>query len=74
MSVKSQFQFPVPRLLRVVDLPTLDGVLSHDAVDGKHIVRNIKPLARLVRLARHAGGSDSQGMCVCVDWNTPRVM
>ena len=47
----------------MVDLPTLDGVLSHDAVDGKHIVRNIKPLARLVRLARHTGGPDAQGMC-----------
>lgn len=50
------------RLLRLVDLPTLDGVLSHDAVDGKHIVRNIKPLARLVKLARHTAGADSQGM------------
>ena len=45
-----------------MDLPTLDGVLSHDAVDGKHIVRNIKPLARLVKLARHTAGADSQGM------------
>lgn len=35
------------RLLCLVELPTLDGVLAHDAVDGKHIVHNVNLVARL---------------------------
>lgn len=35
------------RLLRLVELPSLDGVLTHDAVDGKHIVHNVTLVARL---------------------------
>jgi hypothetical protein len=50
-------QFVLTRLLRVVDLPTLDGVLNHETVDGKHILRNIRPLSHLLRLARSVSGS-----------------
>jgi hypothetical protein len=49
------------RLLRVVDLPTLDGVLNHETVDGKHILRNIRPLSHLLRLARSVSGSSVHG-------------
>ena len=28
------------RLLKLIEMPTLDSVLSHDAVDGKNIVQN----------------------------------
>lgn len=36
------------RLLLLIELPSLDGVLTHDAVDGKHIVHNVGSVARLV--------------------------
>lgn len=29
-----------------MELPTLDGVIAHDAVDGKHIEQNVKHVAK----------------------------
>ena len=36
-----------------MELPTLDGVLAHDAVDGKHIVHNVNLVARLFMSKAH---------------------
>ena len=44
---------PLHRLLRLVELPTLDGVLAHDAVDGKHIVSNVRPVTRAIKARLH---------------------
>ena len=45
----------------MVDLSTLDDVLNHETVDGKHILRNIGPLSHLLRLARSVSGSSAHG-------------
>lgn len=37
------------RLLQLIDLPTLDGVLAHDAVDGKQIEHNVSVFSRLFK-------------------------
>ena len=44
---------PACRLLCLVELPTLDGVLAHDAVDGKHIVHNVTLVSRLFASKAH---------------------
>ena len=38
----------VSRLLRLIELPSLDGVLSQDVVDGHNIAHNVSSLARKV--------------------------
>ena len=37
-----------------MDLPGLDGVLAHDAVDGKHILSNVSTLGCKGRLSKTA--------------------
>lgn len=46
-------ELTLTRLLRLVELPTLDGVLAHDAVDGKHIVSNVRPVTRAIKARLH---------------------
>ena len=53
-----------PRLLLLIELPSLDGVLTHDAVDGRHIALNV---ARVVGGACSAvGGACSSAAQTCL--------
>lgn len=48
MVAKLWKELTLSRILRLVDLPSLDGVLTHDAVDGRSIAFNVSSLARMV--------------------------
>ena len=59
------------RLLCLVELPTLDGVLAHDAVDGKHIVHNVTLVSRL--FTSKARLQPSSGKCQRHTLLPPRI-
>ena len=40
MHARTHIRTHAHRLLRLIEMPALDSVLSHDAVDGKDIVQN----------------------------------
>lgn len=50
--------FSPSRLLRLIDLPSLDAVLSHSALDGKLIVRNVYGSQLLSASQRHLIGAE----------------
>jgi hypothetical protein len=73
-------ELTLTRLLKLIEMPTLDSVLSHDAVDGKNIVQNavLGLVPRFLRSGTghgrsHPSRSRAQGECSSVHTCDPQL-